>query len=125
MKTVLLAIACAMAITVTVVCDIVYSHCHNTHSHENVQEELVDDSQGTWDEPYNNTVEFYVNPSYPNMPNILEDAKEAAKKWSFIQFDGRTIPFKAKFRLTTDAYAGGSKQGNVWNKDNKNVVSWK
>lgn len=100
--------------------------CHDTHWHEKVKEKMVVMSPGKWEgHPYNNTVEFWVNPTYPNMPNILEDAKKAAKKWSFISYAGRTIHFKAKYRDTTDAYAGSSKSGTVWNRDNTKVVSYK
>lgn len=105
-----------------------YPHCHNTHSHEKVKKHLVDDSPAKWNEPYNNTVEFWVNPKYLGQPNLLADAKAAAKLWSGVLYAGRTIQFKTKCRDETTAHPGGStgyQAPENWVRDNKNVVGYK
>lgn len=103
-----------------------YADCHNTHSHEKVKQHLVDaPPDAKWVEPYNNTVEFWVNPTYEGKPNLLVDAKYAAKLWSDVEYGGRTIHFEAKFSGETDLHPGGTTAEGEWARDNKNVVGYK
>ena len=101
------------------VASVVYSHCHNNVSCERVVRDIV--GRYYWEEPYNNTVLYKVNPTKPNMPSLNPDMTQAAALWTNILYDDgdnppHRIPFNPTFDGTTDADSDVD--------DDVNVVAW-
>lgn len=102
----------------------VYSHCHTTYPCEQVIYYLVDGAGQNqhprhWIKPNRNEVDYHINPDYTNMPSLLEDVKEAAKKWDNIDV-GNNQHIKFNLNVVDES---SSLTPHV--PDNKNVIGWK
>lgn len=101
---------------------LVYAHCHNTLSCEHVVQDVCRGGY-KWQNPNQNTVRFKVNPTWSGKPNLLNDAKEAAKKWYEVSWRSRHIAFRPTYDGTTTKRPGGS--GTVPKPDTHIVVGYR
>lgn len=118
-KAVGISIAVLMVLSISI---LVYAHCHNTLPCEKVVQHVC---QGgfKWLLPANHVVRYMVNPSYPNHPSMLTDAKAAGDAWKRVWFRIGYIAFKPTYDGTTTRKPGGST--SVPTSDGYNVVGWR
>ena len=107
---------CLLSLNIALV---VYSHCHNTYTCEDVIASLVKfDLPRHWDKPNHNTIKYYVNPTHYGMPSLLVDVNIAAPLWTNLAtHECGHISFSLEFEDETTL--------ELHVQDNKNVVGWK
>ncbi len=98
-----------------------YSHCHNDASYENP---MTVRGNKVWDPAIINDddiyeVEYRVNSDRDGEPGLLTDTKKAAKAWSKISFQNRTIAFQYTYAGRTDI-----SEDDIFSSDDKNIVGW-
>ena len=122
-KAVGIIIAVLMAFGISI---LVYSHCHDTLPCEQVVRDVCEGNQNKnrrWRNGDYNDVDFLVNPTYSGQPSMLNDAKEAAKKWYDVFYQGREIAFRPEYDGTTTKKPGGPTSQPT--ADGVNVVGWR
>ncbi len=112
MKRVLTALIAIVAVIGIAV--VVYSHCHDTYLCEQVQSRLV--GPHYWS-GFHIPVDWWINPTYPNMPSLSDDVSAVADLWDGPRrSDGSRIPFFLR--------SGGITTAESHDRDDTNVVSW-
>ena len=92
-------------------------HCHNDDECEDLVNDLV--SSYKWKEPNNNTIDYYINKRWTTqVPDITEDVKNGAKKWSGLRVNDTDVAFKLRYAGDATEYPD-----DEWS-DGKNVVGW-
>ena len=96
---------------------LVWSHCHNTETCEDLPNHLV--SGDSWSTSNDNQVDYYINTLHNyGRPVLTPDVTAADNAWSGIRFNGVDIDFSVVYQGTTYQSPGGASDG-------VNTVGWK
>lgn len=102
-------------LAISIVCTVVWATCHDSPDCADLINDLV--SGHYWDEPNNNTIDYYVNTTYHSeMPPLTADVDIAAATWSEAEHNGQEIEFNLNNAGSTTSLAEVQ--------DNRNVIAY-